>query len=240
MVEPDSPLIHLREAKPETDAGHWRPRPWIAALASMIIPGLGQVYGRSIISGMIAYAVMLVCVVGTLFLFRSTRASAGVVQVGVAMTCLVWLIIVAHAAWYTKIPRKPLPRLVRWVKLLAAFVLAVGVGLAVLMKTRAHQLATYTVAGEAAAPALLTGDRVIINRSAYQQRDPQRGEVVMFRVAHDRDGIHTIDQRPFAPKVTYAMRIVAVPGDRVAVRRGVIYLNTRPIKPPRNRGCLFR
>jgi len=73
-------------------------------------------------------------------------------------------------------------------------------------------------------PTLLVGDFILVNKFAYGLRlpvlnnkvmeigTPQRGDVVVFRYPED-------------PSVDYIKRVVAVPGDRVAYRGKILYIN---------------
>ncbi len=73
-------------------------------------------------------------------------------------------------------------------------------------------------------PTLLIGDFILVNKFAYGIRlpvvntriidnaTPQRGDVAVFRY-------------PENPKVDYIKRIVGIPGDRIAYRNKVLYVN---------------
>lgn len=73
-------------------------------------------------------------------------------------------------------------------------------------------------------PTLLVGDFILVNKFAYGLRlpvldtkmvaigEPQRGDVVVFRYPED-------------PSVDYIKRVVGVPGDRVAYRNKILYIN---------------
>ena len=58
-------------------------------------------------------------------------------------------------------------------------------------------------------PRIDSDEYVLINALAYRLWSPQRGEIVAFR--HERS----------APSV-YLKRIIGVPGDRIAIDRGVV------------------
>ena len=47
-------------------------------------------------------------------------------------------------------------------------------------------------------------------------RRPERGDLVVFRLPSD-------------PTITYVKRVIGLPGDRVALRRGQVYLNGEPL-----------
>jgi signal peptidase I len=70
------------------------------------------------------------------------------------------------------------------------------------------------VSGLSMEPRIASGEFVLINTVAYRFGPPIRGDVVAFR--HDTD-------RP----VVYIKRVIGVPGDRVRVEAGAVYVNDR-------------
>jgi signal peptidase I len=81
---------------------------------------------------------------------------------------------------------------------------------AALIMTFGFQVAR--VEGRSMEPTLHDRDRLVVNKLAYQLRDPEVGEVVMLL-------------RPDNPGQTLVKRIVAAPGDTVAFREGVVVRN---------------
>jgi signal peptidase I len=67
---------------------------------------------------------------------------------------------------------------------------------------------------------LLVGDRVIVDRLAYRFGSPHRGDIVVFKAppAADPDGQEFIK------------RLIALPGDRVRVRRSQLFVNDQPVQ----------
>ena len=95
--------------------------------------------------------------------------------------------------------------LVLWLRTLTAAAVY-----ATLIMTFGFQVAR--VEGRSMEPTLHDRDRLVVNKLAYQLRDPQVGEVVML--------LH-----PNNPGQTLVKRIVAAPGDTVAFREGVVVRN---------------
>lgn len=56
------------------------------------------------------------------------------------------------------------------------------------------------------------GDRVFGNRLAYKFGDPERGDIAIFRYPDDES-------------VLFIKRIIGLPGDKVEIRNGLVYLN---------------
>jgi signal peptidase I len=67
-------------------------------------------------------------------------------------------------------------------------------------------------------PTYESGQLKLVNRLAYAWGRPQRGDVVAVRLAGER--------------VVFIKRIVGLPGERVAIRGGVVYINDRPLAEP--------
>ena len=72
-----------------------------------------------------------------------------------------------------------------------------------------------------------TNDRVLINKLAYDLKEPERGDIVLFR---DPEG----GAEPLIK------RVVGLPGDRIVVRHGTLVLNGEPRNEPYvvNRACV--
>lgn len=69
------------------------------------------------------------------------------------------------------------------------------------------------VEGYSMEPALLDGQRLLVNKLAYHFSSPQRGDIVVFhapRGSEDKDLVK---------------RIIGLPGEKVEVRRGRVYIN---------------
>jgi signal peptidase I len=77
----------------------------------------------------------------------------------------------------------------------------------------------YVIPSESMEFTLQRGDRVLANRFIYRFRDPQRGDVVVF-------------VPPMESNEPFIKRVVAIGGDRVAVKDGRLYLNGEPQVEP--------
>lgn len=69
------------------------------------------------------------------------------------------------------------------------------------------------------APQIASGEYVLINTFAYRFSQPKRGDIVAFR--NDEDA------RPL-----FIKRVVGLPGDRIAVDRGRVFVNGTGLNEP--------
>jgi len=75
------------------------------------------------------------------------------------------------------------------------------------------------VSGLSMEPRIDSDEYVVINALAYRMSSPARGDIVAFK--HERS----------APSV-YLKRVIGLPGDRVAVDRGVVSVNGSALDEP--------
>jgi signal peptidase I len=98
-------------------------------------------------------------------------------------------------------------------------VVIVAAAFAIAMLVQLFLIKPFTIHQVSMQPTLMEGDRILLNRLVYHFRDPRSGDVVVFHspVNDDEDLVK---------------RIVAVAGDRVAVRHGALYVNGVAQKEP--------
>jgi signal peptidase I len=95
--------------------------------------------------------------------------------------------------------------------LIIAFVLAQLIMVSV---AQAFQVEQYSME-----PTLLPHDRVLVDKFLYRLRQPRRGDVIVLRY-------------PLNPQRNYIKRIVALPGDTLAVADGRLRINGVPVQEP--------
>ncbi|AEF93977.1 signal peptidase I [Desulfotomaculum nigrificans CO-1-SRB] len=66
-------------------------------------------------------------------------------------------------------------------------------------------------------PTLMIGDRIIVSKVTYHLRDPQPGDVVVFKF-------------PLDPSRDFVKRLIAKGGDTVEIRNSVLYVNNKPVE----------
>ena len=111
--------------------------------------------------------------------------------------------------------------------------IALALGLVLVVRTVVAE--PYTVPSPSMVPTLLVGDELIGSKFAYGygkysspiglmpdfagrvfDRAPERGDVVVFRLPRD-------------PSQTYVKRLIGLPGDRIQMREGLLYINDKQV-----------
>jgi signal peptidase I len=75
------------------------------------------------------------------------------------------------------------------------------------------------VEGTSMQPELRDQDRLFINKFAYHFESISRGDVVVFHYPRD-------------PEKSYIKRIIALPGDRLDIENGRVYVNGKRVQEP--------
>lgn len=96
--------------------------------------------------------------------------------------------------------------------------ITVILGLAIFFAARAA-IQTYEVFQTSMEPNFYQGERVVVLKSAYWFGDPQRGDVIICN-APDNSGEEWIK------------RIIGLPGDKVRIEEGVVYVNGLALDEP--------
>ncbi|NLU36724.1 MAG: signal peptidase I [Clostridiales bacterium] len=75
------------------------------------------------------------------------------------------------------------------------------------------------VDGNSMAPTLFDRDRVFVNKIIYLLEEPSHGDIVIFKTPEDN-------------KSNYVKRLIGLPGDRIKIENGIVYLNGDPLHEP--------
>ncbi len=93
--------------------------------------------------------------------------------------------------------------------------LLISAGISVLIITFLYQ--PVRVEGTSMLPRLEDHDRLFINKFVYHIESIQRGDVVVFHYPRD-------------PEKSYIKRVIGLPGDRIWIDHGLVWLNGVPLR----------
>jgi len=86
--------------------------------------------------------------------------------------------------------------------------------LAILIRT--FLLGPYKIPTGSMIPTFMIGDRIFVDKISYRFKPPERGDIIVFKY-------------PLDMKKDFVKRLVGLPGDKVEIREGKIYVNNTPL-----------
>lgn len=111
-----------------------------------------------------------------------------------------------------------------------------GVALGLALAIQAVLVKPFRIPSESMLPTLEVNQRVLVDRVSFRFTDPDRGDVVVFNpprgadlntcgANHDPDRQACSEPTAERSDTNFIKRVVGVPGDRLSVRRGNVYIN---------------
>ncbi|MEQ9625906.1 signal peptidase I [Coleofasciculus chthonoplastes] len=175
--------------------------PWLAVFLSQIIPGLGHLYLKKW-TGILWFILFIISglIPGLLFFFMG------------------FVVYRAYAA-------SPIRRERTWKPILIVSLL---VSLFVIISNflpsgiRNFVAESRYIPSGAMEPTLQINDRLLINKWSYHFQKPQRGDIVVFSPTE------ALKQQNF--KDAFIKRIIGLPGEKVEVKAGQVYINDQPLE----------
>lgn len=104
----------------------------------------------------------------------------------------------------------------RW---LGEFVVLIALAFVLAMGIKTFIVQPFVIPSTSMVPTLEVGDRVLVNKFLFRFQPPARGEIVVFRSPED-------------PAMDLIKRVIAVGGETVELRNGVVLVDGRALKEP--------
>jgi len=190
--------------------------PSVAVILSLAATGLGQVYCRRIVRGLGLFfgSLLFTPVIVTAALLPPTTAVLVGLIVALLLVLGVYVFAVLDAFRLARHGRHDAqPKDYNHPLVYVLFIL-VGMTYAAggLYFIRSNVFEAFEVPTASEVPTLLPGDRILVNKTTYQRRFVRRGDEVVFRV-------------PSQPGLTWAKRVIGLPGDTVEVKDNQVFVN---------------
>jgi signal peptidase I len=200
------------------------PSPWVTALLTALTPGLGHLYLGQARRGVTLFVLVIIADTLLMFAMMGVLARFWMFAVSLALLVGLWLYIMGDAILRAHRMRDfPHQRYNRWTTYAGAFVLAclifAGPCVYAVHAKSSGRLLWLNVASPSMEPTLRLGEYFLADATYYRSRHPSRGEVAVY--------VH-----PKQEQVHYIKRIVAVEGDRIAIKGGRAIVNGMMVEEP--------
>jgi signal peptidase I len=195
-------------------------RPWLAIVLSLIVPGLGHLYCGRIVRGLgLAFLFGLFGSLIWVAIAHLSPIHVSFFSILLLAYFVIWLIPAIDSyfvAKHTKSDYEPRDynRLIVYV---LWAVMSTSSSITGALHFRAKLLEAFRVPVASDYPTIVPDDRILANKLAYKNSDPQRGDLVVFINPEDR-------------RARYIKRVVAVAGDTVEIKNSDLYINDRKLQ----------
>jgi signal peptidase I len=220
-------MTSLADCAPaEANEGKQRrgPSPWVTALLTVLTPGLGHIYLGQARRGIILFVLVMIADTLLMFAMMGVLARFWMFAVSLGLLLGLWLYIMVDAIGRAYRMRDyPHEGYNRWTTYAGAFVLACIIFAApcvyAVHANASGQLLVLNAVTPSMEPTLRVGEYFLADATYYRSRAPSRGDVAVY--------LH-----PKQAHLYYIKRIVAVEGDRIAIRGGRAVVNGMMVEEP--------
>ena len=186
----------------------------LAGFLSFLMPGLGHMYSGAAKRGLIILIVSLVAtsfapVLGLLDYRPFNVASMGLVFLFIYLFAIIDSVRITRPLKYSYILKK----YDKWYLYIVALLLY-GIILQPVFKgvIKHFFVQAYRMPAVSMEPALLAGDRILVNKFIYWNGEPKRGDIIVFEYPPD-------------PSKDFVKRVAGIAGDVLEIRNNRVILN---------------
>ena len=200
------------------------PSPWITALLTVLTPGLGHIYLGQARRGITLFVLVMIADTLLMFAMMGVLARFWMFAVSLGLLLGLWLYIMVDAIGRAYRMRDyPHEGYNRWTTYAGAFVVACIIFAApcvyAVHANASGQLLVLNAVTPSMEPTLRVGEYFLADATYYRSRAPSRGDVAVY--------LH-----PKQTHLYYIKRIVAVEGDRIAIKGGRAVVNGMMVEEP--------
>ena len=191
-------------------------RPWLAAVIAFFSPFIAMLFlNRGRWALVYLGALLLIAAIG--FAALPTIAAPSPIEFAI-QSCATLLGIIGslHAFFIAK--KWDVGQLLHWYARRWYVIAAIFYGFfGILLIVRTYFYQPFNVPSAGMSPTLNVGDFFLASKSAYRSKEPARGDIIVFHPSGS-----------FA-KYSFVKRIVGMPGERIQLKNGALFINGLPV-----------
>jgi signal peptidase I len=107
----------------------------------------------------------------------------------------------------------------------------IGLSLVLALGIRQFVAEARYIPSESMVPTLQVNDRLIVEKMSYRFHTPERGDIIVF-MPPDAAGKYCLGTQDPNVKIkdAFIKRVVALPGEKVEIKDGTVFINNRPLQ----------
>lgn len=175
--------------------------PWLAVFLSRLVPGAGHLYINRLWLSVLCFSFFVISLL-------------------VHLVPILFKALVFYHAYRAASVRRERNQLPIFCMVIASILFSILISIQVFLVTT-YIADIHSITTNDMKPTLQTGDRVIVDKQIYSFQSPQRGDVVLFLPPK------SLQDNQF--RDAFVQRIIGLPGDRVAIDKGTVYINSQPL-----------
>jgi signal peptidase I len=199
-------------------------RPVIAFLLSLVTPGLGQMYNGKLKRGIVFFGVYEILLI-LLYVFSGLRYEFRGLVLFIAFIVILlgfFIYVLLDAIFNINKLRvtvlKPYHKWYLYVGIFAAVLIINEVILDPILPD-IKSFKSYKMSSSSMAPALLIGDRLIVDMKVYKDEKPRRGDMIIFEFPKD-------------PSKDYLKRVVGLEGEKIEIINNKVHIDEKLMDDP--------
>jgi signal peptidase I len=191
---------------------------FLAALATLMTNGLGQLYNGKPGKALIAYVLWLAC--GAFAVLAPLSSSLAWLLAAALMSVFLSVILIIDAVRDARKTKEfVLRRYNRWYVYLGVIIVQLFLVMPCFEKLVLSSIKAFSLPSVSMEPTLHVGDRLVVDTKAYDPRAPQRGDIVVIKY-------------PQNESIVYLKRVIGLPGENIEIMGRVVLINGQPLKEP--------
>ncbi|HSE47525.1 MAG TPA: signal peptidase I [Gemmatimonadales bacterium] len=196
-------------------------RPWVAAVLSLVLPGLGQLYAGHAAAALAGYAATACGAAFMLAMWLWAPGGPVPILLGVLVAVATYLAVAIHAwviagRWPAEFELRPYNRWYVYIGVYVMVRLLLGSALQERLKQRVE---AFRIPSAAMQPTLLIGDYLYVLKTPAARTNLTHESVVVFE---------SVDE----PGLKVIKRVLGLPGDTLSMSSGALHRNGRPLEEP--------
>jgi len=195
-------------------------KPSTAINLSLFLPGLGQVYCGALGRGLLHLCGLTALLVVAIVLLATRSAPPKTILITTALLSLIPTIYSTWDARRMALASREDYRLKDYnrVSVYVALIILTMPGIAGLAFTiRENFFHIFAMTGSSMSPTFGEGERAFVRKDSYRDREPEHNDLVAFLNPGNR-------------RQTWLKRVIALPGDTLEIKEGIVYLNGAAIQ----------